>query len=77
MFKDLFLNDFKLKVDNDASSPELITGSIQSDLTTGVSLKEHEPATKGAPATPRGEELNLDHDRDEVTPVTKVKLKLN
>ena len=62
MFKDLFFNDLKLNVDNDSSSPELITDSIQSVLTTVISAKEHEPQSIGAPATPHGEELNLDHD---------------
>ena len=28
VFKDLFFNDLKLKVDNDSPSPELITDSI-------------------------------------------------
>ena len=76
VFKDLFFNDLKLKVDNDSSSPELITDPIQSDLTTVISPKEQEPQSTGAPATPHREELNLDHDRDEVTPVIKNQAKI-
>ena len=73
----VFFNDFKLKVDNDSYSPELITDFIQSVLTTVISPKEHGHQSTGTPATPHGEELNLDNDRDEVhvTPVTKSQAK--